>query len=125
MMSSENHELSVEERAAFAALTRELPPSDLLEERVIRALRNEGHLGTVARAPRQWTRQLTRVAAAFALFAGGVATGHYLLLQPESTVGAPTTNQASITKPAPQSSNGAQSVRNNTGTVVAEREMWL
>ena len=124
MMSSENHELSVEERAAIAALPRELAPSDLLEERVVRALRNEGHFGTVARAPHQWTRQLTRVAAAVALFAGGVATGHYLLLQPASTVGAPANNQASITKPAPQSSSGAQSVR-NTETVVAEREMWL
>jgi hypothetical protein len=124
MMSSENHEMNAEELAAIAALPRELAPSDLLEERVVRALRNEGHFGTVARAPRQWTRQLTRVAAAVVLFAGGVATGHYLLSQPAATVGAPTNNQASITKPAPQSSSGAQSVR-NTETVVAEREMWL
>ena len=108
-MFNEDYELSEQERIAIAALPRELAPGDLLEERVIRALTNEGHFGRVAHAPRQWSRQLMRVAAAIALFAGGVATGHYLLLQPRT---------------APQSSNEAQTV-GNTETVVAEREMWL
>jgi hypothetical protein len=124
MMFSEDQELSVEERAAFAALPRELAPSDLLEERVVRALRSEGRFTSVAHAPRQWARRIARVAAAIALFAGGVATGHYLLSGPSNGADTRAVNQTSITKPAPQSSTGTQSVK-NTETVVAEREMWL
>lgn len=124
MMFNEELELSAEERAAIAALPRKLAPSDLLEERVVRALRSEGHFDTVARAPRHWARQVTRIAAAIALFAGGVATGHYLLSQPSSGADTRAVNQTSISKPAPQSPAGSQSVK-NTETVVAEREMWL
>ena len=123
-MFNENHELSEQERAAIAALPRELAPGDLLEERVVRALRSEGHLGTVARGPLQWSRQLMRVAAAIALFAGGVATGHYLLSRPASGSAATAANQTNVVKPTPQGPATTQSVK-NTKTVVAEREMWL
>ena len=123
-MYNEDQELSIEERAAIAALPRELAPGDLLEERVVRALRNEGHFDTAERVSRHWSRQLIRVAAAIALFAGGVATGHYALSQPESRIQSAPVNQASASKPAPASSNAAQTVKNSE-TVVAEREMWL
>jgi hypothetical protein len=124
MMYSENQELSIEERAQIAALPRELAPSDLLEERVVRALRTDGHFGTATLPSRHWSGQLMRVAAAIALFAGGVATGHYALSQPETGKQTAPVNQASVSKPAPQTSGGAQTVK-NTETIVAEREMWL
>lgn len=123
MMFNENQELSEQERAALAALPRELTPGDLLEERIVRALRNDGHFGRAISGPRRWTRQIVRIAAAIALFAGGVATGHYALTQPETGTQTAPVNQASVSKPVPQSTSGAQTVKNET--VVAEREMWL
>jgi len=65
-----------------------------------------------------------RIAAAIALFAGGVATGHYALSQPDTEKQTAPVNQASVSKPVPQNTSGAQTVKNSE-TVVAEREMWL
>ncbi len=124
MMFSENHELSEQERTALAALPRELTPSDLLEERVVRALKSEGHFNRATRGRSQWTRAIVRIAAAIALFAGGVATGHYALSQPDTEKQTAPVNQASVSKPVPQNTSGAQTVKNRE-TVVAEREMWL
>src|SRR5512141_419884 len=97
-MFSENHELSEQERAAIAALPRELAPSDLLEERVVRALRSEGHLGRPAHPRNRWISPIVRIAAAIALFAGGVATGHYVLSQPDAGKQTAPVNQAGALK---------------------------
>lgn len=122
-MYSDQNELSEQERAAIAALPRELAPSDLLEERVVRALRDNGHFGTTLRANRSWPRMALRAAAAVVLFAGGVATGKYMLTQAPSAASAPI-KRASAQVPVQKIENGAQQVKTNE-TVVAEREMWL
>lgn len=124
MMFSDNHELTDQERAAIAALPRSTTPSDLLEERVVRALISAGHFGRRPNTQSRWTTRIVRIAAAIALFAGGVATGHYALSQPGNGKQTAPVNQASVSKPAPQSTSGTQTVKNNE-TVVAEREMWL
>jgi hypothetical protein len=123
-MYSEEHELSEHERAAIAALPRELAPGDLLEKRVVRALKEGGHFSSQPQRRNQWTRSVIRIAAAIALFAGGVATGHYALSQSNTEKQTAPVNQASASKPAPQPTSGSQTVKNNE-TVVAEREMWL
>ncbi|MFQ5680236.1 MAG: hypothetical protein ACE5HP_12365 [Gemmatimonadota bacterium] len=72
--------LSEEERRAFEALPRERAPSELLEERTVRALRERGLLhgrtGASWRVPRAFV--VGAVAASVALFAGGVAMGQFL-----------------------------------------------
>ena len=127
-MFNEDNDLSEHERAALAALTRELAPSDLLEERVVRALKSQGHFGTVAKANRRWGRMALRAAAAILLFVGGVATGKYMLTQP-STSGAnssATLQQANNPQTTPPVVNkSTQQQVKNTETVVAQREMWL
>ena len=124
MYNDETVELTPEERNALASLPREMNPGDLLEGRVVRALRNEGHFG--AAVPRRNGLSLAwKIAAGLALFAGGVATGRYVLTSdvPQS---------ASISAPASQNRDAQiltprtepRPVRHNE-TVVAEREMWL
>lgn len=83
-------ELTAEERAAFEALPRETDPGQLLEERTVRALRDEGLLATGSgRAPgpplvgevprgRPWWRSAAAIAAGVALFAGGLSVGQML-----------------------------------------------
>lgn len=125
MYNEDEFELTLEERSALKSLPREMETGDLLESRVVRALRQNGHFGE-PRAHRRSSLQLIwRAAAAFALFAGGVATGRYLLAAdvPES---------ASISAPATSDRDGRDSTpRTETRpvrqieTVVAEREMWL
>jgi hypothetical protein len=124
MMFSENHELTEQERAAIAALPRELAHSDLLEERVARALKSEGHFSPSTRSRNRWTLPILRIAAAIALFAGGVATERYALSEPDAGKQSTPVNQAGVSKPIPQPTSGAETVKNNE-TVVAEREMWL
>jgi hypothetical protein len=84
-------ELSTEERAALDALPRESDPGQLLEERTVRALREQGLLaaprvgGTTA-APdgpsppqhRPWWRSAAAIAAGIALFAGGMSIGQVM-----------------------------------------------
>lgn len=66
-----------------------------------------------------------KVAAAIALFAGGVATGRYVLKSSDSP------ERASVSAPAsPNPDAGKNTPRTVTRpvqneTVVAEREMWL
>ena len=70
-MYSENEiELTAAETALLRGLSRELPPSDMLEERVVRALRKEGHLGSRSRPRNQRLMDVLKIAAAVALFAG-------------------------------------------------------
>jgi hypothetical protein len=124
MYNDEPVELTLEERNALASLPREMNPGDLLEAKVVRALRNDGHFGVTI--PRRNTLSLAwKIAAGLALFAGGVATGRYILASdgPQS---------ASISAPASQNRDAQtltprtepRPVRQNE-TVVAEREMWL
>ena len=123
-MFSDQNELSEQERAAIAALPRELAPSDLLEERVVRALRQQGHFGTTVDPSRSWPRMALRVAAAVLLFVGGVATGKYMLTQTPAAAPA-AIKEASVPQSASQKiDNGTQQVKNKE-TVVAQREMWL
>jgi len=79
-------ELTDEERRALAGLARERDPGRLLEERTVRALREEGLLapsGAVeavrGRDERHsgpsWWRAAAAVAAGIALFAGGLSVG--------------------------------------------------
>lgn len=125
MYNDDEVELTLEERAALASLPREMETGDMLEARVVRGLRDDGHFGA-ARIRHGSTLSATwKVAAAIALFAGGVATGRYALASeaPES---------ASITAPA-SNDRGARDTTPRTETrplrqnekVVAEREMWL
>ena len=93
-------ELTEEETMAFQRLPREGEPSRILEERVVKALREEGILGRRAsdgggevRVPgstvwfRPWMAAAS-VAASLVLFASGVFLGHWM--------GAQTTTQAFI-----------------------------
>jgi hypothetical protein len=78
-------ELTPEERAAFAALPREREPSRLLEERTVRALRENGTIQAPARAgrgarsirfPAAW--MAGAAAAAIAVFMIGLNAGRTL-----------------------------------------------
>lgn len=124
MHTDDENELTAEERMLLSALPREIAPGDLLEERVVRALRKEGHLGGIRARGIRGLSVALRIAAALALFAGGVVTGRYLMMPdaPQSaSVASPSSVRAQDTTPA---SNGSIPVRGNV-TVVAEREMWL
>ncbi len=81
--------LTPEEREALEALPRERDPGQLLEERTVRALRDEGLLvpqrdrgatnaGTQVRTSRPWWRSAAAIAAGIALFAGGLSVGQML-----------------------------------------------
>lgn len=124
-MYNDEIELTTEEASALRALPREMEPGDLLETRVLRALRAEGHLGGMHHRVSRGAALGLKIAAAVTLFAGGVATGRYVLAS-----SAPVT--ASITPPVNSTRdagrivprNDARAVQQNE-TVVAEREMWL
>jgi hypothetical protein len=125
-MHDDTNELTAAERMMLAALPREIPPGDMLEERVVRALRRDGRFGTASRG-RSWMTVVWRAAAAVALFAGGVATGRFLL-QPD----APRTANSAIApvdvrsqpEVTPSPDTRATPASRN-GTVVAQTEMWL
>lgn len=125
MYSDDNFELTREELAALASLPREMEPGDLLETKVMRALRSEGHFGGVSQQPRRGISLVWKIAAAITLFAGGVATGRYVLASKAPA-------SASITAPVTGTRDAASgAVRDDTRpvpqkeTVVAVREMWL
>lgn len=124
-MFNEDQDLGETEVAALAALPRELAPSDLLEERVVHALRSEGHFGASRRVNRPWMNMSLRIAAAAALFIGGVATGQYMMTRSaaQSANDAALIRQANALS-APPAAQPAQTVKSNEN-VVAEREMWL
>jgi hypothetical protein len=92
---SDELELTPEEKMAFQSLPREAEPSDLLEERIVRSLKDEGILGPrgagthetglplakghVARGSwfRPWMAAAA-VAASLALFSSGIFLGQWL-----------------------------------------------
>lgn len=125
MYSDDNIELTRDEQAALAALPRELEPGDLLESKVIRALREEGHFGAPVEGRGRGASLVLKIAAAVTLFAGGVATGKYIL-------SSDTPQSASATAPVTRTREAQLNApRNDTRpvpqkeTVVAVREMWL
>ena len=127
MTYNDDNELTRDEIAALSALPGEKQPSDLLEERVVHALKMDGYLGAGVRGRQNRGLSLAlRIAAALALFAGGVATGRYLLAAdaPQSASTAlPSTivRERDTTVPDPST----RQVNRNRESVIAEREMWL
>jgi hypothetical protein len=121
MYNEDEVELTAEERSLLAALPREMAPGDLLEARVVKALKSEGHFGTVAprRSPGLWTA--LRIAAAIALFAGGVATGRYLIV-PDAPRSAAVPESVNRTNDSVQPQRAAPA---KGEIVVAEREIWM
>ena len=125
MYSDDNIELTRDEQAALAGLPRELEPGDLLEAKVIRALRDEGHFGSIVPRARRGPSLALKIAAAVTLFVGGVATGKYLLASnaPQSaSATAPVTETRDAPAAAPRNESRPAPQKE---TVVAVREMWL
>jgi len=125
MYSDDNLELTRDEQAALAALPRELDPGDLLEAKVMRALREAGHFDTAAARPKRQLSLALKIAAAITLFVGGVATGKYLLAsdaRESASATAPLTETRDATKTAPRNDSRPAPQKE---TVVAVREMWL
>ncbi len=81
-MTMENKEvkLSAEFRAALDALPREKTPSPVLENRMVRALRQMGlvRADTATVKPQISWLGVSRIAASLIIFAGGVVLGHLL-----------------------------------------------
>lgn len=76
---NDDHDLTPEERAAFAHLPREQVPGRMLEERTVHALRERGLLGGRHHArPPVWRTWPTAAAAAVALFVSGIAVGQWI-----------------------------------------------
>lgn len=121
-MHNENeYDLTVDEQTMFSSLRRELEPGDLLEERVVHALRREGHFGSRSRPSRKLAH-LVRIAAAIALFAGGVATGRYLMT-PVAPQAAATVQPASMVNGTPRTNE--LPIPASEKMIVAETELWL
>ena len=82
MLPTDPDQLSPAEREALDGLPREREPSAMLEERTVRALRNEGLFRPVRRgginphAPFGWLA--AGIAAALVLFASGVVVGQWM-----------------------------------------------
>lgn len=123
MSYNDENELTTTELELLATLPREKAPSELLEERVVRALRKEGHLGAGVVARKRGFGSAWKVAAAVALFAGGVATGRFVMMPdaPQSaSVAAPSTIMARDTMPT-----NSRSLPVKGEMIVAETELWL
>lgn len=125
MYNDEEFELTLEERNALASLPREMSPGDLLEAKVVRALKNQRHFSVTPVRGTNYIATALKIAAAIALFAGGVATGRYVLkssdLPDRASVSAPASQNPDAGKNTPRTVT--RPVQNET--VVAEREMWL
>lgn len=88
-MDDEN-ELTPEERMAFQDLQRDAQPSRILEERIVKSLREEGvlgdrarvrHYGTAGSERPRWLRSWAlagSIAASLLLFASGIFVGHWM-----------------------------------------------
>lgn len=125
MYNEDEIELTSEEHAALAGLSREIPTGDLLEERTVRALRSAGNFGHAQRRNASSLSLVLRIAAAAALFAGGVATGRFLIAgetRQSASTASPQPEVIRTTTAAPRSVSRQASV---TERVVAEREMWM
>jgi hypothetical protein len=127
-MYTDENELTHDELAALAALPREMQPSDLLEQRVVHALKIDGHFGGKRGVRESKGIMLAvRIAAGIALFAGGVATGRYLLASdsPQSASTVQPSNTILRDRDTVQPDINRRQVKQNNERIVAEREMWL
>ena len=127
-MYTDENELTHDELAALAALPREMQPSDLLEQRVVHALKIEGHFGGKRGVRESKGIMLAvRIAAGIALFAGGVATGRYLLAsdRPQSASTVQPSSTILRDRDTVQPDINRRQVKQNNERIVAEREMWL
>ena len=121
MYSEDEVELTAEERSLLAELPRRMAPGDLLEARVVKALKSEGHFGAASQRGTRGLWTALRIAAAAALFAGGVATGRYLIIPaPPRAATVPADVNRTNDSLQPQRATPAQGE-----TVVAEREIWM
>lgn len=124
-MYNENEiELNEHERMLLADLSREMSPGDLLEEKTVRTLRDAGHFGSARKQPPSRLSLVLRIAAALALFAGGVATGRYIIAgetRESASTASPQTEIKQTQTAAPQNPASQSSEE----TVAAEREMWM
>jgi hypothetical protein len=78
MFNEEEMELTDAERAALAALPKERPVSDLLEGRVVNALKSRGILSPASRRGSRFATIALRSAAAVFIFAAGALTERFV-----------------------------------------------
>jgi hypothetical protein len=124
-MFNENEiDLTEEERIALSGLSREMQVGDLLEQRTVIALRDAGHFGSKPKKSSSLPMVL-RIAAAIALFAGGVATGRYLVAGETRERASTESPQSTITEPKTAAPRIESRPASGRETVVAEREMWM
>ncbi len=123
MSYNDENELTAGELELLATLPREKMPSDLLEERVVRALKQAGYMGSGVVPRKRGSASAWKVAAAAALFAGGVATGRFVMIPdaPQSAaVAAPSNIMVRDTSPT-----NIRSLPVKGEMIVAETELWL
>lgn len=115
MFNDEELDLSEDERAAFAALSRERAPGDLLEERVVRQLRANGFFSR-ATPRKNVAKWALRAAAAVFIFGAGALTERALANRPETAAPiAPTRAAESKTTPA----------QRTEPSKLAQLELWI
>jgi hypothetical protein len=107
MFNDEEMELTETERVMFATLPKERPVSDLLEARVVNALKSQGILSPTLRRGSRFTRIALRSAAAVFIFAAGALTERLVFDRQD-------TEQA--VKPSPV---------NNESPKTAQVELWI
>lgn len=101
MSDERDDEMTPELGADLRGLRRELAPSDLLEERVVRALKTRNLLGP-RRLPGRVSRWAAAVAAALALFFSGLMVGERIATKRAAEVRVPPAGEASEPSPAPR-----------------------
>ena len=84
MFNDEELELTDAERASFAALPKERPVSDLLEGRVVHALKSQGILSSRSRRGNRFATIALRSAAAVFIFAAGAVTERFVFDRQET-----------------------------------------
>ena len=101
MSDQHGDEMTPELGAELRGLPRELAPSDLLEERVVRTLKSRSLLGP-RRTGSRFSRWAAAVAAALALFFSGLILGERIATKRAAEIQAPPGEQASGPLPAPR-----------------------
>lgn len=107
MFNDEEMDLTDAERAMFAALPKERPVSDLLEGRVVNALKSRGILSAPSRRASRFTTIALRSAAAVFIFAAGALTERLIFDRQETE---------QVIKPSQVSNESAKT---------AQVELWI
>ena len=107
MFNDEEMELTDAERAMFAALPKERPVSELLESRVVSALKARGLLSPASRRGSRFTTIALRSAAAVFIFAAGALTERLVIDRQETK---------QVVKPSQVSNESAKT---------AQVELWI